>query len=178
MLTTHCLKNLIRKFGGTPPKGNSTTACLSELCKSDSHSRTARVETWNLTQNIEIPNKEIIICNFVATAPDNSPPPRINFTTTVDGKSEDVCSFNVPCQKMDTTYPIKTNLAFRFIPQFDGVLCKMLLAINKKSTDFYWYDSSESGAQYIEKLCPHSPTGKYKLSGFKLQGTATVIINE
>lgn len=73
MLTTHCLKNLIAKFGGTPPKGNSTTACLSELCKSDFHSRTARVETWNLTQNIEIPNKEIIICNFVATAPDNSP---------------------------------------------------------------------------------------------------------
>lgn len=43
MLTTHCLKNLIRKFGGTPPKGNSITACLSELCKCDFYSRTATV---------------------------------------------------------------------------------------------------------------------------------------
>ena len=58
MLTTHCLKNLIRKFGGTPPKDNSITACFSELCKSDFHSRTATAKSWNLSQNHDISGKK------------------------------------------------------------------------------------------------------------------------
>lgn len=176
MLTTQCLKNLIRKLGGTPPKGNSVADCLSELCKCNFPSNAATAQSWDLSQSLTINGKEATVYNIAATQSGASL--KINFNyKNASGESKSFTVYNGGSSAIP-----HGNIAINIIPRFDGVLLRLL---NGDSTDS---DVSSGAALYVcataqensgitETLIP-AAVGEYSLTATGLSGTADVIINE